>query len=184
MHLVRTKTALLLAALASIVLAVTSAWAIEPGRDGFYHTGTGIRVKSIAFIDVKVYEISHFMKKLPEQKSKRAVIDMDVDKRISWKMLRDVDSEKIRDALTEAFTSNGYSDRGKISKFMSAFTGELKEGARTSIVYDSEKKTTTVTVGGGGSATVDSVEFMRATWSIWFGKIDQPRLGDAMISKL
>ena len=28
------------------------------------------------------------------------------------------------------------------------------------------------------------VDFMQAVWSIWFGKIDQPKLGDQLISKL
>jgi hypothetical protein len=28
------------------------------------------------------------------------------------------------------------------------------------------------------------VELMKAVWSIWFGKIDQPKLGDELIGKL
>ena len=183
MKLVRTK-GLFLMILMSIMLAVTGAWALDPGPDGFYFTGSGVRTKSVAFIDVKVYAISHFMKKLPDQKSKRAVIDIDVDKKISWKMLRDVDAEKIQTALKEAFAMNGYSDGGKIGKFTGAFSGELKENATVGIVYNAEKKTTSVTVKGGGNATVEGVDFMKAVWSIWFGKIDQPKLGDAMISKI
>ena len=35
-----------------------------------------------------------------------------------------------------------------------------------------------------GSAMVEGVDFMRATWSIWFGKIDQAKLGDQLISKI
>ena len=183
MKLVRTK-GLAVMILMSLLLAVSGAWALDPGADGFYFTGSGVRTKSVAFIDVKVYAISHFMKKLPDQKSKRAVIDIDVDKKIAWKMLRDVDAEKIQTALKEAFAMNGYSDAGKIGKFMSAFSAELKENATVGIVYNSEKKTTSVTVKGGGNATVEGVDFMKAVWSIWFGKIDQPKLGDAMISKI
>jgi hypothetical protein len=67
---------------------------------------------------------------------------------------------------------------------MSAFSGELKEGAKVNIVYDADKKSTTVSVGGGGSATVAGVDFMKAVWSIWLGKIDQPKMGDQLISKL
>src|SRR5262245_20836582 len=184
MKLMHAKFTLLLTVLSALLLLVSAAWALEPGADGYFHTGSGVRTKSIAFIDVKVYEISHFMKKLPDAKSKRAVIDLDVDKKISWKMLRDVDAEKIRDALRDAYAMNGYGDAGKIGKFLGAFTAELKEGARTTIVYNSEKKTTTLTVQGGGSASIEGIDFMKATWSIWFGKIDQPKLGDAMISKL
>jgi len=184
MNVLRTKAGLLLVALTALLLAVSSAWALEPGADGYYHTGTGIRVKSVAFIDVKVYEISHFTKKLPDSKSKRAMIDIDADKKISWKMLRDVDAEKIQTALRDAFKMNGYGDAGKIGAFLGAFKNELKENSRITIVYNSEKKTTSVTVQGGGSATVEGVDFMKGVWSIWFGQIDQPKLGDAMISKL
>jgi hypothetical protein len=34
-----------------------------------------------------------------------------------------------------------------------------------------------------GSATVPGEEFMKATWSIWFGKIDQPNLGDSLLNR-
>jgi hypothetical protein len=67
---------------------------------------------------------------------------------------------------------------------MSAFSGELKENSYVTISYNSTNKTTTFNVlGGGGSATVSGVDFMKGTWSIWFGKIDQPSLGDAMLSR-
>jgi hypothetical protein len=184
MKLVRSASAVVLTVIAAALFLVTTAWALDPGADGYYHTGTGIRTKSIAFVDVKVYEISHFMKKLPDAKSKRAVIDLDVDKKITWKMLRDVDAEKIQNALKDAFRLNGYADAAKIGKFTGAFASELKEGSRVTIVYDSTKKATTLTVPGGASVTLDGADFMKATWSIWLGNIDQPKLGDAMISRI
>jgi hypothetical protein len=183
MNFVRTKATLLLVALTALLLTVSSAWALEPGADGYFHTGTGVRVKTVVLVDVNVYEISHFMKKLPEAKSKRAVIDLDTDKKITWKMLRDVDAEKIQTALRDAFKMNGYTDSGKINAFVGAFKSELKENARVTISYSSDKKSTTVSVGGA-SATVEGVDFMKGVWSIWFGQIDQPKLGDAMISKI
>ncbi len=168
-----------LAAFAAAFLAAGSSSA-----DDWTHTGTGIRVKTVAIVDVKVYEISHYMKSPPATKSKQAVIDADVGKKFAWKMLRDVDKEKIQNALKDAFAMNGYSDAGKIGAFLGAFSGDLKENAKVSIVYDADKKETTVKVDGGGSATVAGVDFMKGVWSIWFGKIDQPKLGDALISKL
>jgi hypothetical protein len=183
MKLFRTKAPALLIAVAAFVVALSS-WALEPNADGWFHTGSGVRVKTVVLVDVKVYEINHFMKKLPDSKSKRAVIDLDAEKKITWKMLRDVDAEKIQTALRDAFKMNGYSDAGKINAFLGAFKSELKENAKVTISYNSEKKTTTVNVAGGGSATVEGVDFMKGVWSIWFGQIDQPKLGDAMISKL
>jgi hypothetical protein len=179
MQLVRSRLPIFLAALTAVLLAVTGAFA-----DDYTLTGTAIRVKTIAFVDIKVYEISHYMKSPPSPKSKQAVIDADVDKKFVWKMLRDVDKEKIQNALKDAFAMNGYTDGGKISAFMSAFSGDLKENANVTISYDSAKKETTAKVGGGGSATVAGADFMKAVWSIWFGKIDQPSLGDQLISKI
>ncbi|MBI2391667.1 MAG: hypothetical protein HYV09_18910 [Deltaproteobacteria bacterium] len=37
---------------------------------------------------------------------------------------------------------------------------------------------------GRATATVAGHDFMRATWSHWFGKTDQPELGAALMSKL
>lgn len=179
MNLVRSKAPVLFAAFAAVFLATLSLWAAD-----WTLTGTAVRVKTVAFIDVNVYEISHFMKEPPATKSKQAVIEADSAKKFVWTMKRDVDHEKIIGALKDAFAMNGYGDAGKISAFMGAFKGELKEKSHVSIVYDAEKKATTVSVDGGGSATVEGVDFMKAVWSIWLGKIDQPKLGDQLVSQL
>jgi len=179
MHLCRTKPAVLLAAFAAIFFAVTALWA----EGEYILTGTGIRVKSIAFIDVNVYAISHYMKQLPPIRSRRAVIEMDTGKKFMWTMKRDVDHEKIVTALKDAYAMNGYSDSARIGQFIGAFKSELKEKSSVSIVYDADKKATTVTVGSD-RVTVSGVDFMKATWSIWLGKIDQPKLGDQLIEKI
>jgi hypothetical protein len=179
------RTLLVLATLLLALFASAPARALDKGADGYYHTGDGIRVKTIAFVNFKVYAIGHDMKDLPPAKSKQAVIDMDTGKRFTWRMLRDVDASKIQNAIKEAFAMNGFSDAGRIGQFVGAFTGDLKEGQFVTITYDPGAKATTIRVlGGGGSATIPGVDFMKATWSIWFGKIDQPSLGDALISKL
>lgn len=170
-------------ALAAQLLVVTLGLALEPGKDGYFHTGDGVRVKKVAFISANVYAIRHDMKVLPPTKSKRAVIDTDCDKRFVWRMLRDVDSEKIQNAFREGYAMNGYRDDAKIRQFVSGFRGELKEGSGILIVYNAAAKATTLTVQGA-SVTVPGVDFMRATWSLWFGQIDQPALGDSLIAKL
>ena len=169
----------------SLFLALTTLLfsAVSFGGD-WIHTGSGIRVKTILIVDVNVYSISHFMHQLPSTKSKRAVIDMETGKKFECKMLRDLEGEKLKSALKDAYAMNGYTDRAKIDKILNAFNGDLKEGQRFSINYDNDKKSTTFTVEGQGSVGVDGVDFMKATWSIWFGKIDQPKLGDQLISKI
>ena len=175
----RTRLPIFLAALAALLLTVSGLFA-----DDWTITGTAVRVKTIAFVDINVYEISHYVKGPPPAKSKQAMIDLDAGKKFTWTMMRDVDKEKIQNALKEAFAMNGYTDGGKIGSFVGAFSGDLKEKSHVTIVYDADKKETTVTVDGGSSATVGGVDFMKGVWSIWFGKIDQPKLGDQLLSKL
>jgi hypothetical protein len=180
------SSALILLVTVLLMLAVAPlARALDKGADGYFHTGDGIRVKTVAFVNFKVYAIGHDMKELPPAKSKQAIIDMDTGKRFTWHMMRDVDAGKIQNAIKEAFALNGFSDGGRVGQFVGAFNGDLKEGQYVTITYDPGAKATTIRVlGGGGSATIPGVDFMKATWSIWFGKIDQPSLGDALISKM
>jgi hypothetical protein len=170
--------------IAAMLATVSYAQALEPGKDGWYATGDGIRYKKVAFVSVKVYAISHAAKQLPGAKSKQAMIDLDADKRFTWRMLRDVDVDKIQNAMREAYALNGYGDGGKIGSMVGVFTHDLKEGTNVTIAYDSNAKSTTIRAGGDGSATIAGVDFMKATWSIWFGKIDQPDLGDALIARM
>ncbi len=179
MHPLKARLPAVAATFVALLLAVTTVFA----QSDWKLTGTAIRVKTVAIVDVNVYEISHYMKELPPSKSKQAVIDMDTGKKFVWTMKRDVDQEKIINALKDAFSMNGYGDQGKISSFIGAFKGELKEKSSVTILYDADKKQTSVTTSSG-SATVGGVEFMKAVWSIWFGKIDQPKLGDQLISKI
>ncbi len=178
------KRSILAALVLVLVTLSASAWALEPDKAGWYFTGSGVRTKSVAFVSVKVYAIRHDMKALPASKSKQAVIDADVDKKITFRMLRDVDAEKIVNALKEAYQMNGYGDSGKIGPFLAAMNKEMKEGTYVTISYNSAAKTTSISVSNGGSASAAGADFMKATWSIWFGKIDQASLGDAMIANL
>ena len=180
----KTKLALLVPTLLAFVLAVTNLWALEAGPDGYYKTGEGVREKTFAFVGVDVYRITHSMKQLPATKSKQAVIDMDVDKKFVLTLLRDVDREKMQTALKDALALNGYTDKAKIDKWLAAMTVDLKEKTRATITYSAERKATTLALQGGGTATVEGVDFMKAVWSIWFGKIDQPKLSAELISRL
>lgn len=181
MKLARTRLPGYLAALAVVFVLLLAGSGAR--ADDWTLTGSAIRVKRVAIVDVNVYAISHYMKSLPPAKTKQAVIEMDTGKKFVWTMKRDVDQEKIQNALKDAFAMNGYTDGGKIGQFTGAFRSELKEKGQVSIVYDADKKETTVSTGSG-SATVGGADFMKAVWSIWLGKIDQPDMGDQLISKL
>lgn len=176
------RTVLALVALA-VLAAPAPAHALDRGKDGYFDTGDAIRYKKIAFIHIKVYSIDHEMKELPKQKSKQAVINAEVDKRLKWRMLRSVGAGKIRDALREAYAMNGYNDAAKIGVFVNSITKELKEGDTVTINYDATKKVTTMS-SPAGTVSVPGEDFMKATWRIWFGKIDQPKIGDELIERL
>ncbi|HEY8075716.1 MAG TPA: chalcone isomerase family protein [Labilithrix sp.] len=169
-----------------VLLAVAVlTFALSALADGWIHTGDAVRTKSVGPFTAKVYAIRHDMKEKPESKSKQAVIEANVDKKFTWRMLRDVDSDKIKKAMREAFALNGFGDGGRIDQFTSAFNkDEVKENSTVVISYSADKKATTIWVQNGGSATIAGDDFMRAVWSIWFGRIDQPSMGDQLISLL
>jgi len=169
---------------AVVMLASSVGLAVERDADGYFHTGDGIRTKKVVGFNVKVYAIDHAMKALPAEKSKQGVIAAEVDKKLAWKMLRTVEAEKIRKALRDAYALNGFADAAKIEKLVGALDGDLKEGTWVTIMYDAASKKTTLYAPSGAHAQVAGADFMRATWSIWFGNIDQPSLSDSLVSKL
>jgi hypothetical protein len=158
--------------------------ALERESSGYYLTGNAVRQKKLGPFRVDVYAISHFMRDLPPVKSKQAVIAMDTDKAFTWRLLRSLEAKQIRDALSDAYAMNGYTDAAKIALFLNAFTAPLPEGTTVQIRYATATKATTLSVGGGSTATVPGLDFMEGTWRIWFGKIDQSDLGDALIRRI
>jgi len=151
----------------TVLTVAGTASALQPNAEGWYHTGDAVRQKTVVFVTANVYSIGHDMKCVVP-KSKQAVIDADCDKRFTWTMMRDVDKGKIVNAMREAFQLNGYNDQNKINAALAAFSAD----------------TTTFWEQNGGTATVAGVDFMKATWSIWLGKIDPPSLGDKLIANL
>lgn len=180
MKLARSKSPAFLAAFAAIFLAVAGLFALSD----YTLTGTGVRVMTVGTANIELYRISHYMDKLPATRSRQAVIDMDTGKKFVLTMLRDVDRESIVNTLRGAYAKNGYADQTKIARFVSAIEGDLKAGAEVTIEYDARAKATTAKVAGGGTATVGGVDFMKATWQIWFGNIDQPQLSEELIAKI
>ncbi len=176
---------LLPSAVFTLVLALFMTLAPVALADAMIYTGDAVRTKSVGPFTAKVYSIRHDMKEKPATKSKQAVIDADVDKKFTWRMLRDVDSSKIKKALTEALQMNGFTEGARTGQFVGAFNKEeVKENTAVVISYNAAAKNVTIWVQNAGSATIAGPDFMKAVWSIWLGKIDQPSMGDQLISKL
>jgi hypothetical protein len=178
------------AALGTVTFATRSAYALDRGKDGFFQTGVGTRSK----MGGKIYDIYHSIKELPETKSKQALIDAPTDKRFTMvfrevpMLLRPIvggsawPKDKIIGSFREGFAANGFTNQEKIDKFVGAITQDLAAKDTIFIQYNAASKTTTITAKGG-KASVEGEDFMKAVWSLWFGKIDQKDLSDALLAK-
>jgi hypothetical protein len=169
---------------ASTWLAPIDASAVAREANGYYLTGTGVRQKEVAFFNVDLYVISHYMRDLPPTKSRAAVIAADVDKMFALRILRELSAAQIQGALRASFAANGYDNRAKIDAFVSAVGQPLRKGATITIRYDSASKTTTASAQGNPPVTIPGVDFMTATWRIWLGRIDQDGLSEALIKRI
>ncbi len=149
------------------------------------HTGDSVRVKSVGPFTAKVYAIRHDMKEKPAQKSKQAVIDADVDKKFTWTMLRDVDSPKIQKALREAFAHERLRRPGAHRPVRRRLQQGRSEGEVRRRHQLQRRREDDDDLGAERRSGDDpGQDFMKAVWSIWFGKIDQPAMGDQLIAKL
>lgn len=157
---------------------------LERGKDGYFHTGDGIRVKSLVVVKLKIYAIGHDMRELPATPTRQAVMEMDVDKRLSWRMLRDAGGDRLQGILRDGFARNGFGDAARISAFLEPFRRGLRENQWVVISYASQTKAITVSVEGASSVSIVGVDFMKATWGMWFGNTEDPALGDALIARL
>lgn len=164
---------------ALLALLVTSSMVAQ--AQGWVTTGGGTRFKKIAFVNVKVYYLSHQVKGTAPAKNAAAMISTTQEKRFFLKMLREVDSEKIVTAIKEAYALNGYSNVGNATKLWSPVIGSLAENDMITISYANGNTTVSYK---GKSSTLPGDDLMKATWSIWFGKIDQPGLTTGLMSSL
>jgi hypothetical protein len=176
---------LLAAAVAAVVaLAARSARATPTSPDGFHRTGSAVQTANHWPFTMDVFAIWHECRDVPATRSRQALVELDADKRFTLRMLRDVDADRLRAGLRDGYHRNGYTDDGRIDRFLSALTGTLPSGKVVWIVYDAPRKTTRLVVDGGATATMDGVAFMEATWSIWLGRSKPSELGDALVRDL
>lgn len=151
---------------------------------GWIQTGEGIREKNLALVRIQAYAIGHWVRTRPPVVTLSAMIDQEADKQFTLRMLRDVGVGRMKGMFRDAFALNGYRDKPRIEAFLAALTRDLVKGDQITIAYAPQSATTTISLHGGGTAAVQGKDFMRATWSIWFGQSDQPALGEALVSKL
>ncbi len=168
------------AALLGCLLIAPPAPAVQPSRDGWFLTGSA--TKGAASKD---YTLVHEMRALPALKTRRGVIDADVDKRFVWHVRRDLPCAGLKAALRADFARNAYTRSAEITPFVNACSGPtLRARSRVVIRYVAATKTTSVSMQGMGTASVVGLDFMKAVWSLWLGDVDSPKLAAALVARL
>jgi hypothetical protein len=175
------RTLFAAAAIAAATLSPSSSAADAPE---WIHTGDGVITTTIAVIRLEVIAVGHDMRCLPAHRSKADVVSADCDKRLSWKLLRDVDKATVQTSLRKAYAAVDYHDGARIDRAVSALSRDLPEGARVMISFDAATQTTTFATEHRPRVEVEGAAFMRATWRTVFVNEDAKELGDALISRL
>ncbi len=173
----------LAAVVASLLTISPAVRAAQRGADGYYRTGSAVQTASHWPFTMEVFTIWHHTRRLPSANTRRAIIDLDADKRFTLQMMRDLDADKLRGGLREGFHRNGYKDDAVIARFLAPLSGTLAKGKTIWIFYDAATKRTRLVVDANASS-IEGVELMRAVWSIWFGNSKPSDLGDALIKEL
>ncbi|HYD40894.1 MAG TPA: hypothetical protein VEB43_08685 [Anaeromyxobacter sp.] len=163
---------------APVTPAVVPAAAPDPGA--YVRTGDAILKANHWPFTVELLSVRHDMRDLPAERSRRAVVELDGDKRLTLHTLRELPTERLTSWLRDGLEAAGYRDDERIRAFLSGFPeGNLRKDEEVVIQYDAAAQLTTVTSDRGAPVRVDGVSFMRAIWTVWFGK-----LGDGLVSRL
>lgn len=121
--------------LTAVILGIFSGFALYGQGKEFITTGSGIRIKKVAFVSVKVCSVTHQMKEPVTEKSPRTIVQAETDKRFILKKLSDVESDKVENAIYDAYSLNGNTDNSNQGKIINVLKGDLKEGFTITISY-------------------------------------------------
>ena len=157
---------------------------LAKGEDGFYVTGAATRTKRVLFMTVEVYRATHAMKEIPDPTTTDAVAEANVDKKMTIRFLRNVDLQKIIDGIKEGYRRNGWNEMEKVEELFSILKGDLRKNDVFSVEYQAENETLIAIGGDGRTSSVAGRDFMVATWSAWFKKIDSPGFSERLIANL
>lgn len=143
--------------------------------------GAGLRKKAI----FKVYVGALY---LPSKTtSEQAALAQTGAAKVTLKMMRDVDGEKLREAWSEGFANNNAAAdmariKDRILRFNNMF-GDVKEGDLIEVDFVPGTGTT-VTIAGKAKGTVEGDDFAKATQRIWLGpKPPSDDLKNGMLGK-
>lgn len=160
---------------AQVVTESRSGVAFPENRDGMRLLGVGLRVKSIAFVKVKVYAIGLYVADsavtgaLGKHRGKGSTPELykdvvwgDFPKQIVLHFTRDLGQGKIQDAMRDALEG---SEKSLVDKFVSYFP-EVKEGQECILRWGSGGVLET-TMAGQARPPISDKNFTAAVFGIW-----------------
>jgi hypothetical protein len=132
-----------------------------PDLDGFSRTGE-------AEPHAGILRLVHDVRVLPALRSRQALLDLDADKRMTLQALRDLPGDRVRTTLVERYAKRGFADAARVERFLAPLHGVIAKGTSATFSYQTAEKVTRLTVGTT-STTEKGLDFMQATWALWFG---------------
>lgn len=146
---------------------------------------SGLRIKKVAFIKVKVYvaewmiaENATWQKSIQEMKPLSPVA-------MRLTFLREVDAEKIESGFRDGLRANKISlDEPAIKAFLKAVVegGSLKKGQAMTLLGRAEADGSEILVFESGAAVISEIKgpsgFLKQVYSIWFGETTESTLAD------
>ena len=131
--------------------------------------GAGLRTAT--FLKVKVYAAGLYVENTSQDAGQ--IIGSDQAKRVRMSMLRDLEKQKIVDAITEGFEKNAKAQmpalQERLNKLTASIPAELKKGDELVLTYVPGKGTR-IETKGGKELTVEGKDFADALFSVWLGK--------------
>jgi hypothetical protein len=132
----------------------------RPNADGWFRTGEAEPHRGIL-------RLEHDARVLPAVRSMQYLLELDADKRMTLHALRGLPGDRVRKTLVARYAKRGFADASRVEQFLSPLQGPIAKGASVSFAYEAATKTTRLTVGAA-STTEHGVDFMQATWALWF----------------
>ncbi len=135
---------------------------------------TGVALREKTFLKVDVYTIVSYVKKgsvLGEDKA-QGILDLEEPKMIQMDLTRGFSNKKLKNAFSEVIEKN-YDDtsafQSDMDTFLNYFTADAQEGDKLIFGF-CPAEGLKVSLNGEELGMIDNPAFMKALWTVWFGK--------------
>ncbi len=170
--------------LCALLLPLTAQALMEPKTETEYPDAitvngqdlviTGVALREKTFLKVDVYTVASYVKKgavLGENKA-QDILELEEPKLLQMDVTRGFSNEKLKKAFSEVIDKN-YDDKsafqGAMDEFLGYFTADAQEGDRLIFGF-CPAEGLKVVLNGEELGMIDNPAFMKALWTVWFGK--------------